>query len=179
MHVSQLWGGTHQQQHVISRHHNFIQSAKSRLKEFLSGNVYVNAASCVCVCSRVHDKGGWVYKNVNKLQSIRFHHVEFLISFSKRRFVAIRYTWRTEPCFIASGVPRGGGLGVFKPSPPRNSEGPPKSCQTQPDCEKLSKIAEFRTPTPQDVRKKGSKILKLPRFAFVLHLQWQINWLSS
>ena len=33
------------------------------------------------------------------------------------------------------------------------------------------KIAEFRTPTPQDVRKKGSKILKLPRFANVLHLQ--------
>ena len=26
------------------------------------------------------------------------------------------------------------------------------------------KIAEFRTPTPQDVRKKGSKILKQPRF---------------
>ena len=31
--------------------------------------------------------------------------------------------WRTE-----------GGVGGFKP-PPRNSEGPPKSCQTQPDCE--------------------------------------------
>jgi len=31
--------------------------------------------------------------------------------------------WRTE-----------GGLEVFKP-PPRNYEGPPKSCQTQPDCE--------------------------------------------
>jgi len=29
---------------------------------------------------------------------------------------------------------RGGGV-VFKPPPPRNSEGPPKSCQTQPDCE--------------------------------------------
>ena len=27
---------------------------------------------------------------------------------------------------------------------------------------KLLKIAEFRTPAPQDVRKKGSKILKLP-----------------
>ena len=27
---------------------------------------------------------------------------------------------------------------------------------------KLLKIAEFRTPTPQDVRNKGSKILKLP-----------------
>jgi len=34
-------------------------------------------------------------------------------------------------------------------------------------------------PTPQDVRKKDSKILKLPRFAIVLHLQWHINWLSS
>jgi len=34
-------------------------------------------------------------------------------------------------------------------------------------------------PTPQDVWKKGSKILKLPRFAIFLHLQWQINWLSS
>jgi len=32
--------------------------------------------------------------------------------------------WRTE----------GGGFGVFKP-PPRNSESPPKSCQTKPDCE--------------------------------------------
>jgi len=34
--------------------------------------------------------------------------------------------WRTE----------GGGLGGIKlPPNPRNSEGPPKSCQTQPDCE--------------------------------------------
>ena len=33
-----------------------------------------------------------------------------------------------------SGVPRVG-FGVLKPSPPRNSEGPPQSCQTQPDCE--------------------------------------------
>jgi len=32
-----------------------------------------------------------------------------------------------------SGVPRGGGVGRFQP--PRNSEDPPKSCQTQPDCE--------------------------------------------
>jgi len=28
--------------------------------------------------------------------------------------------------------------------------------------EKTVKVAEFRTPTPQDVRIKGSKILKLP-----------------
>ena len=38
-----------------------------------------------------------------------------------------RDRWRA---LVNSGVPRG----VFKP-PPRNSEGPPKSCQTQPDCE--------------------------------------------
>ena len=71
-------------------------------------------------------------------------------------------TWR-------SVAYRGGGgfLGCSAP-PPRNSEGPPKLCQTQPDCENL-KIAEFRTPTHQDVRKKGSKILKLLRFAIVLH----------
>jgi hypothetical protein len=31
-----------------------------------------------------------------------------------------------------------------------------------------TKIAEFRTPTPQDVWKKGSTILKVPRFAIVL-----------
>jgi len=34
---------------------------------------------------------------------------------------------------------------------------------------KTVKNTEFRMPTPQDVRKKGSKILKLPRFAIVLH----------
>ena len=33
----------------------------------------------------------------------------------------------------------------------------------------LFEISEFRTPTPHDIRKKGSKILKLPRFAIVLH----------
>ena len=65
--------------------------------------------------------------------------------------------WRTE-----------GGLGCSN-DPPRNYEGPQKSCQTQPDLWKLLKIAEFRTPTPQDVREKGSKILKLPMFAVVLH----------
>ena len=65
-----------------------------------------------------------------------------------------------------SGVPGGGGL--LKLPTPGNSEGPPKSCQTQPDCENFN-IAEFRTPTPQDAWKKGSKILELLRFAIVLH----------
>ena len=64
---------------------------------------------------------------------------------------------------------RGGGLWGVQTPPPRNSEGPPKLCQTQPDLRKMLKIAEFRKPTRQDVPKKGSKILKLPRFAIVLH----------
>jgi len=64
------------------------------------------------------------------------------------------FTWLLWPVAYQGG-------GVSTP-PPRNSEGPPKSCQTQPDCEKLLKTAEFKTPTPQDVLRKGSKILKLP-----------------
>jgi len=62
-----------------------------------------------------------------------------------------RGQWRTE----------GVGLGGSN-TPPRNSEGPPKSCKTQTDFEKCKKIAEFRKLTHQDVRKKGRKILKLP-----------------
>ena len=58
-----------------------------------------------------------------------------------RKWFYTHTQWRTE-----------GGFGVFNP-PPRNSEGPPKSCQNNPICENL-KIAECRTPTPQDVRKK-------------------------
>ena len=34
-------------------------------------------------------------------------------------------------CPVCSGIPRGGVWGVQTPS--RNSEGPPKLCQTQPD----------------------------------------------
>jgi len=41
---------------------------------------------------------------------------------------------QTRPQLLpSSGVPRG--VWGFKPPSPRNSEGPPKSCQTQPDCE--------------------------------------------
>ena len=71
-----------------------------------------------------------------------------------RKWVARRVilgNWRRERLPVASGVPRGG-LGCS--TPPRNSEGPPKSCQTQPDLWKLLKMAEFRTPTHQDVREK-------------------------
>ena len=65
--------------------------------------------------------------------------------------------------------PGGWVVRVFNP-PPRNSEGPPKNRdKLNPIVKTVKKIAEFRTPTHQDVQKKGSKILKLPRFAIVLH----------
>ena len=67
--------------------------------------------------------------------------------------------WRTE-----------GGFGVFKPPAPRNSKGPPKNrAKLNPIVKIVKQIAEFWTLAHQDVRKKGSKILKLPRFAIVLH----------
>jgi hypothetical protein len=65
----------------------------------------------------------------------------------------VLYQWRTE----------GEGFGVFKPPSPEI----PKALQNRAKINPI-KIAEFRTPTHQDVRKKGSKILKLPRFAIVL-----------
>ena len=55
----------------------------------------------------------------------------------------------------------GGGGGALKTPPPkfrRSSKIVPNSTRLW----KLLKIAEFRTPTPQDVWEKGSKILKLP-----------------
>ena len=58
--------------------------------------------------------------------------------------------WRTE-----------GGLGCSNPPPPkfrRSSKIVPNSTRLW----KLLKNPKFGTPTPQDVRKKGSKILKLP-----------------
>ena len=62
-----------------------------------------------------------------------------------------------------------GGVRVFKP-PPRNSEGPPKNrAKLNPIVKTVKKISEFRMPTHQDVRKKGGKILQLPRFTIVLH----------
>ena len=62
-------------------------------------------------------------------------------------------------CVIISGIPRGGE--VFNPPPPEI----PKALKIVPNSTrlwKLLKIAEFRTLTLQDVRKKGRKILKLP-----------------
>ena len=60
-----------------------------------------------------------------------------------------------------SGVP-GEGLGGFRNPPPQKFRRPSKIVPNSTRLWKLLKIVEFRTPTPQDARKKGSKILKLP-----------------
>ena len=64
----------------------------------------------------------------------------------------------------------GGVGGGFNPPPPPKFRRPSKIVPNSIRLWKLLKIAEFRMPTPQDVRKKGSKILKLPpvRSCFVL-----------
>jgi len=56
-------------------------------------------------------------------------------SYGNWRHVSARHIHAT---IKSSDVPRGG-LGCSTP-PPRNSEGPPKSCQTQPDCENCWKV---------------------------------------
>ena len=66
--------------------------------------------------------------------------------------IYIDYTyvqWRTE----------GGGVWVFQP-PPSKFRRPSKIVPNSTRLWKLLKIAEFRTPTPQDLREKSSKIKK-------------------
>jgi len=69
--------------------------------------------------------------------------------------------WRTE----------GGGVGEVQTPPPRPKfRRPSKIVPNSTRLWKLLIIAEFRTQAPQDVRKKGSKIPKLPlvRNCFIL-----------
>ena len=66
-----------------------------------------------------------------------------------------------------SGVP-GGGSGVQ--TPPRNSEGPPKNrAKLNPIVKTVKKFLNLGRQHTKVFGKKGSKILKLPRFAIVLH----------
>ena len=60
-----------------------------------------------------------------------------------------------------SGVPKGWRFGGFNTPPPKFRK-PSKVVTDSTQLWKLLKIVEFRKPTPHDVRKKGSKILKLP-----------------
>ena len=71
-----------------------------------------------------YDIGIYV-QNAITLQQIRYIHIYIYVYNSKGRLFQVLSgldQWRTE-----------GGYGVQ--TPPRNSEDPPKLCQTQPDCE--------------------------------------------
>jgi len=50
---------------------------------------------------------------------------------------------------LPSGIPRRCFGGVSTTPPPTNSEGPPKSCQTQPDCEKCYKLPNLGRQHPK------------------------------
>ena len=66
---------------------------------------------------------------------------------------------------LRGGVGGGGGFGEFKQPPPpqkKNSKGPPKSWQTQPECENCKKLLNLGSQHPKMFRKKDGKILKLP-----------------
>ena len=69
--------------------------------------------------------------------------------------------WLQTPDIVC-GVPRGGwGIQTPHPHHPKFRR-PSKIVLNSTRLRKLLKIVEFRAPTPQDVRKKGTKILKLP-----------------
>jgi len=71
---------------------------------------------------------------------------------SKRLSTSGTSLWRQ--CSVwSSGVPRGGVWGCSTPPPPKFRR-PSKIVPNSTRLWKLLKIAEFRTPTPQDVQKK-------------------------
>ena len=75
--------------------------------------------------------------------------------------ISLEKPWRRCEGSI-SGVPRGRDLGCSNQPPPLNFRRPSKIVPNSARLWKPLKIAQFRTPTSQDVRKRGSKILKLP-----------------
>ena len=72
----------------------------------------------------------------SSLYILKFINVIFKQSncYTTRKRCCHHYKDQSFNAFNDSGVPRGVGVSN-PPSPPRNSEGPPKSCQTQPHCE--------------------------------------------
>ena len=57
---------------------------------------------------------------------------------------------------------------MFKPPPKFRRSSKKKRAKRNPIVKTVKKVAEFMMLSHQDVRKKGSKILKLRRFAIVL-----------
>ena len=60
------------------------------------------------------------------------------------------------PCYVNSNKKQWRTKGGSKPLP-RNSKGPPKLCQTQPDCENCQKLLNLGRQHPKMSRKKAVK----------------------
>jgi len=107
---------------------------------------------------------GWQWRHTTKQTArLRFDTVHFAQrnTHNHRRGLILLSTtqkWRTE-----------GRGGCSNTTPRPKFWRPSKIVQKSTRLWKLLKITEFKTPTHQDVRKKDSKILKLPRFAIVVH----------
>ena len=95
-------------------------------------------SECELMCSELGTERLWTAGLPGRVMALSLTH-------SITHTYVILCTLNFSNHLLTSGVQRGV-WGVQTPHP-RNSEGPPKSYQTQPDCENL-KIAEFRTPTP-------------------------------
>ena len=89
---------------------------------------------------------------------------------SKQPYIALS-TLDFRSCFFPFGgthtAPNS--LTFLKPVAYCGGGGLQNHAKRNPRLRKLLKIVEFRMPTPQDVWKKGSKILKLPRLAIVFN----------
>ena len=84
------------------------------------------------------------------------------------------YSWHLSSCIFSLAASDSGSVqqsvayrgwgwgGGVQLSPTPKFRRPTKIVPNSTRLWKLLRIAEFRTPTPQDVRKKGNKILKLP-----------------
>jgi len=59
------------------------------------------------------------------------------------------------PFWGGGGAGGGGGFGVFKPPPPEIPKALQNRYKLNPIVKTVKKIAEFRTPTPQNVLKKA------------------------
>jgi len=134
-------------------------------------------------CWRLHGKSG--YAKATDVYAILILFLVWFVQASSERsrikqaiiFLCLQsvctvITWiqlcQMEIYFLfSSGIPRGGGW-LGGSTPPKFRK-PSKIVPNSTRLCKLLKIAEFRTPTPEDIRKKGSKFLKLTRVAIVLH----------
>ena len=99
---------------AISKGRHFVCGRCSRLEMFATMYMYV---------CRMKKEGFFFSPLFNdRVRWFYFGTPGFFVAFETEQ-ITVAWQWRTE----------GGVWGVQ--TPPRNFEGPPKSCQTQPDCE--------------------------------------------